>query len=114
MRTQPPAIRFAGASGVVKTRRPTALEALIAERYDVDPVTCPALTVEWAAEILADSIGELSAVLQWRRLNACREKAGRYSAGPAYGGKLWSVYYATSSSTAAERLAQAREIPGAM
>lgn len=37
-----------------RPRKPSALETLIVARYDVDPVAAPALTVEWAAEILAE------------------------------------------------------------
>ena len=71
--------------------KPSALESLIRSRFDVDPLTCEAMTAIWAAEILADEIGDTKAVKQLCRLNAKREKQGRYTEYPGFRTKLWDA-----------------------
>lgn len=83
----------------------TKIEDVIASRYGVDAMACDALTVEWAAEYMADAEGEDRAMAEWSRLNAKRRRAGRYTTTPRYGSKLWAAFSRAVDARAAKRAA---------
>lgn len=74
---------------------PTALEDLIRERYDVDPLSCLAIVVEWGAAVLAEQTTFTAAAQDWRTLNARRERLGVYTTIPTLGTELYERYFAT-------------------
>lgn len=69
-------------------------EALIASRYGVDALTCEALVIEWAAEVLAKTEPVAKVAREWKKLNRRREKMGRYTNIPPYGSALRAAYFA--------------------
>lgn len=81
------------------------IEDVIATRYGVDAMACDALTVEWAAEHMADSEGEDRAMSEWSRLNAKHRRAGRYTSTPRYNSKLWAAFSRMVDARAAKRAA---------
>jgi hypothetical protein len=85
----------------------TKIENVIATRYDVDALECSALTVCWAAEHMADTVGEDVAEAEWARLNRRRERAGRCTTSPTYGSKLWAAFCRRLDARKARREANA-------
>ena len=81
------------------------IEDVIATRYGVDAMACDALTVEWAAEHMADTVGEDRAMAEWSRLYSKRNRAGRYTTTPRYGSKLWAAFSRAVNARAAKRAA---------
>ena len=70
---------------------------LISSRYGVNGLSCDALVVEWAATVLAETVGTEKAAKAWKRLNASRAKAGRYTSIPKWGTAFWGPYFGTAS-----------------
>lgn len=87
------------------TTQTVKIENVIAGRYGVDAMACDALTIEWAAEHMADTVGEDRAMAEWSRLNAKRSRAGRYTSTPRYGSKLWAAFCRAVDARAAKRAA---------
>jgi hypothetical protein len=89
-----------------KTTAPVLkIEDVLATRYGANIATCDALTVEWAAEHMADIVGEERAEAEWARVNRGIERSGRYTATPRYGSKLWTAFSARLAARAAKRAA---------
>lgn len=78
-----------------------AIENLIASRYDANALMCDAIVVEWAAGILAESIGDEAAAKEWKRLNARREKMGRYTTIPVWASPMFNPYFGRAVKVAA-------------
>lgn len=70
------------------------LETIISGYYGADALTCDAITIEWAADKLADSDGATVAAKAWKRVNAKRERLGKYTSIPGYKSRLWDAYFA--------------------
>lgn len=70
------------------------IETVLQTRYGVTAESADALTIEWAAEHLADLVGTEKAAAGWKRLNARRYKMGRYTDIPRFGSKLHAAYFA--------------------
>ena len=71
-----------------------ALVTLIADRYDVNALSCDAIVIGWAADILAESAGHAAAAKAWRALNRKRERLGRYTTIPQYGTPMFAAFCA--------------------
>lgn len=70
------------------------IENLVAERYGVNALNCSALTIEWAAGILAETVGAEDAGKEWKRVNRRRENLGVYTTIPQWGTPLYRAYFA--------------------
>ncbi len=77
-----------------KASSKTTIDTIISSYYGADPLSCDALTVEWAAARLADVAGETVGAKSWKRLNARRSKLGKYTTIPRYKSRLWDAYWA--------------------
>jgi hypothetical protein len=66
---------------------------VITQRYGISEDAADAMVVEWAAEHLATLIGVDAAAKAWKRLNAKRHRAGRYTSIPAWGSPMWNAYF---------------------
>lgn len=69
------------------------LTSTIRTRYDVDPLDCDALTVEWAASLVALTYTPELAARQWRTLNRARERLGRCTTIPTWSSPLFRAYF---------------------
>jgi hypothetical protein len=76
-----------------ETKAPkTTIVEILRTRYGVNEIEADAITVEWAAEHMAETQGADVAAAAWKRLNAKRERMGRYATIPRYGSPLWNAY----------------------
>lgn len=73
--------------------KPTIVE-ILRTRYGVNEMEADAITVEWAAEHMAETQGADVAGKAWKRLNAKRERMGRYTTIPRWNTALWAAYFA--------------------
>lgn len=62
--------------------------------YGVSEIEADAITVEWAAARLAETVGADKAAKAWKRLNAKRYRLGRHTTIPAWGTPLHAAYFA--------------------
>lgn len=74
-------------------RCPAPIDTVVVDRYDADALSCEAFVIEWAATHLAACSGPMHAGREWRRINARRERLGRYTTVPAYGSPLYVSYF---------------------
>ena len=79
---------------LMKTTNKATIETVIQTRYGVSPIEADAVVVEWAASHLAETVGVEKAAKAWRKMNAKREKMGRYTSIPQWGTPFWTAYFA--------------------
>lgn len=78
-----------------------ALATLITSRYGVAALECDDIVVGWAAAVLAETAGNMEAAKQWKKLNAQRERAGRYTSIPEYASPMYRAYFGKPERAAA-------------
>ena len=76
------------------TTNKATIETVIQTRYGVSPIEADAVVVEWAATRLAGTVALEKAAKAWRKMNAKREKMGRYTSIPQWGTPFWTAYFA--------------------
>ena len=70
------------------------LENVVSEVYGANALNCDAVTIEWAADKVAETHGVTTAAKEWKRVNARRYRLGRYTTIPQYGTALYAAYFA--------------------
>ena len=66
------------------------ISAILRSRYEVSPTQANATTVLWAAERLADTLGEKEAGKHLRKMNTHRVRLGLMPAYPKYSERLFN------------------------
>lgn len=70
------------------------IETVCEERYGVNALTCDAIVIEWSADFLAEQVGLVQAMAEWKRINRKRERRGVYTTIPRYfGSPQWKAYF---------------------
>lgn len=70
------------------------LENVVADRYDANALECDAIVIEWAADQIVKTHGVAVAAKEWKRVNARRNRLGKYTTIPQWGTAIHAAYFA--------------------
>lgn len=72
--------------------KPTTIQTVLANEYEVGVAEAPWYAVMWAAEKVERKYGPQVAARQLRAVNSVRQRHGAYTDIPAYGTPLFAAY----------------------